>query len=345
MEERGFHLGRVSMGSWTLSDKLGRPLKDLRVSVTDRCNFRCVFCMPPGKKINFLARKDLLSYEEIARLVRILTNLGVRKVRITGGEPLVRSHLENLISLLSDIEQLKDIALTTNGYTLAKKAETLKKAGLKRVTVSLPSLKEERFSKIVGREVSLKEVIEGIEESKRVGLDPVKVNAVVIRGLNDDEIMDLVEFGLEKGVSVRFIEFMDVGTLNGWSLEKVVTADEMVEKISKVYDLEDLGRNKGETAYRFRIKGSAIEIGIIASVSKPFCGSCSRLRLSADGKLYTCLFASEGVNVKDLLRGGSDDEAIRDLIVKIWEEREDRYSELRFQMRKERKVEMFRVGG
>ncbi len=329
-------------------DKLGRELKTVRISVTDRCNFRCFFCMPPEKDIKFLERKELLSYEEIARIVRILSELGVRKVRITGGEPLVRQHLENLIALLSEIEGIKDIALTTNGYLLKEKVKTLKEAGLKRITVSLPTLDEEKFKKSAGRDVSLSKIIEGIEEAKKEGLEPVKINAVIVRGFNDDEILSLAEFCRKNGLILRFIEYMDVGTLNGWEIDKVVFADEILRILKEKYDFEEISTDISETSRRYRYKDIDLEFGIIASVSKPFCRGCTRLRISADGKLYTCLFSDRGHDIKSLIRNGSSDKEIKEFIKKIWLGREDRYSEMRFELLKRgrfRKVEMFTVGG
>ncbi len=331
-------------------DKLGRELKDLRISVTDRCNFRCFFCMPSDKEISFLDREDLLTYEEITRLVRILSRLGVRKVRITGGEPLMRAHLENLIEMVSGIVGISDIALTTNGYLLPEKAEVLKRAGLKRITVSLTTLKPERFSNMVGRSVPLEKIIEGIDTALRIGFKPVKINTVIVRGMNDDEIVDIAEFCRERGLILRFIEYMDVGTLNGWDMSKVVSADEIISRLSSVYPLEEIGReNKSDTAIKFRYKDTGLELGVIASVTKPFCRGCTRLRLSADGKLFTCLFSREGFDVKELLRNKRDDDLILERIRMLWKERRDRYSERRMEIIQENggteKVEMFRVGG
>ncbi len=338
----------MGVRSLTLKDKLDRPLKDIRISVTDRCNFRCFFCMPPDKDIQFLDRKELLTYEEIAKLVEILSQLGVSKVRITGGEPLMRAHLENLIALLSDIEGIKDIALTTNGYKLAQKVKDLKDAGLKRITVSLITLRQERFVSMIGRNVDLEEIIEGIEEAKEVGLEPVKINTVVVKGVNDDEIIDIAEFCRKRGLVLRFIEFMDVGTLNGWNMEKVVSAEEILNILSRKYPVEELPKKaESETSLRFKFKDINLEFGIIASVTKPFCRGCTRLRLSADGKFYTCLFSSVGHDVKSLLRGGASEEDIKAFVENLWLNREDRYSELRTQegVKNLPKVEMFRVGG
>lgn len=333
-----------------MKDKLGRELRDLRVSVTDRCNFRCFFCMPPESKIEFLRRDDLLSYEEIAQVVTALAQLGVRKVRITGGEPLVRAHIENLVEMLNGIEGVEDVALTTNGYNLLEKAEGLRKAGLKRITVSLLSLKEEKFRRMIGRELSLRKVIEGIEEAVRVGFSPVKVNTVVVRGVNDDEVLDIAEFCRERGLVLRFIEYMDVGTLNGWSTDRVVTFGEILSILRSRYPLEEVGKKDGsETAVRFRYGDTGLEVGFIASVTKPFCRGCTRLRLSADGQLFTCLFSQRGYDLKGVLRKGAGVEGIRELVRDIWLGREDRYSELRWELIRSGvslpKVEMFRVGG
>ncbi len=330
-----------------VTDKLGRELKDLRISVTDRCNFRCFFCMPQGKEIDFVDRNDLLSYEEITKLVKVLTELGVGKVRITGGEPLMRAHIENLIRMISKLKGITDIALTTNGYGLLEKADTLKRSGLRRITVSLLTLKPEKLSWIVGRYAQLDRILEGIEEAKRVGLNPVKVNTVVIRGMNDEEIEDIAEFCRSKGLILRFIEFMDVGTMNGWSMDNVVPADEIISRLSKRYGIEEIGREGSETALKFRYKDLDLELGIIASVTKPFCRGCTRLRLSADGKLFTCLFSGSGFDVKKLLRGGASDEEILSEIRRLWSLREERYSERRFELMKSSlpKVEMFKVGG
>ncbi len=327
-------------------DKLGREFRDLRISVTDRCNFRCFFCMPSDKDIEFLDRKDLLTYEEITRLVKLLIPLGLKKVRITGGEPLVRAHLENLVEMLSSVGGIKDIALTTNGYRLAEKAEILKEKGLKRITVSLLTLKREKFPRIVGKYVDLDRVLEGIDSAVEAGFYPVKINTVVVRGVNEDEILDIAEFCREKGLVLRFIEYMDVGTLNGWSMDRVVTAEEIINLISKRYPVEEIGREGSETAIRFRYKDTGLEFGVVASVSRPFCRSCTRLRLSADGQLFTCLFSQKGFDVKGLLRSGASDEEIISSLEDIWKNREDRYSEIRFSLRERApKVEMFRVGG
>ncbi len=338
----------MGLRSLKVKDRLNRPLKDIRISVTDRCNFRCFFCMPSDKEIKFLERKELLSYEEIARLVRILSKLGVRKVRITGGEPLLRAHIENLINQLSQIDGISDIALTTNGYRLKEKAQVLKEAGLKRITVSLLTLRQDRFVSMIDREVPLSSILEGIEEAKRVGLSPVKVNTVVVKSVNDDEILDIARFCRERGLILRFIEFMDVGTLNGWNMERVVTAQDILNILRREFPIQEIPRAEAsETSLKFKFQDTGLEFGIIASVTRPFCRNCTRLRLSADGKLYTCLFASQGHDVKFLLRYGASDKEIEEFIRELWSSREDRYSELRASEGPKRayKVEMFRVGG
>ena len=327
-------------------DKLGRSLQDLRVSVTDRCNFRCNFCMPDGKEYEFFRREEILSFEEIARVVRIVKGLGVKKVRLTGGEPLLRRHLENLIGMIR--EEVDDVALTTNGFLLKEKLESLFFAGLKRITVSLPSLKDETLSKIVGRQVKVNEILEGIYKAIELGVK-IKVNVCVVKGLNHQEILDFIKFFKPLGVEVRFIEFMDVGTVNGWSLDRVFSLGDILNVISERYKMEPLGRSKkGETAERFSLE-DGYTFGIIASITQPFCKECNRLRLTADGKLLTCLFASEGYDLKSLLRGGAKDEEIRDFIITLWENRKDRYSEERLELLKRgqipKKIEMFKIGG
>ncbi len=333
-----------------MKDLLGREVHDFRVSVTDRCNFRCQFCMPDGENYEFFPRSEILSFEEIERIVRIVVPLGVKKVRITGGEPLVRRGVENLIHLLSKVDGLEDISMTTNGFLLSEKAHLLKESGLKRVTVSFHSLKDELFSQIVGKKVKVSQIIEGIEAAMEAGLEPVKVNVCVVKGLNDCEILDIAKFFKSMGVVVRFIEFMDVGTVNGWSIEKVVSAREIVSKIAREFDVEPIEKSyRGEVAERYRYKDDGLEFGVISSVTQPFCGDCNRLRLTAEGKLLTCLFSSYGHDVKSLLRSGARDEEIREFIKSVWKSRKDRYSEERLEKIKRgenlRKVEMFQVGG
>lgn len=336
------------MGTGSVKDLLGRELRDLRISVTDRCNFRCFFCMPADGDYSFFPKEEILTFEEIARFVKAVLPLGIKKIRITGGEPLVRKHLENLIRLISEFDV--DISLTTNGFLLKEKAKALKEAGLKRVTVSLPSLRDDVLSRMVGRDVKVKTILMGIEEAIKVGLVPVKVNVCVVKGVNDSEILEIAKFFKGMGLTVRFIEFMDVGTLNGWSLDKVVSAKEILSIIQKEFEVEPIGRGyRGETAQRYRYKDDGLEFGIIASVTEPFCGDCNRLRLTADGKVLTCLFAQDGYDVKRLIRSGASDEDIREFVRSVWLSRKDRYSEERLTLLKEgkspRKIEMFKVGG
>ncbi|WP_448587587.1 GTP 3',8-cyclase MoaA [Thermocrinis sp.] len=322
-------------------DKLGRSLKDLRISVTDRCNLRCSFCMPAGGEYEFFKRDEILSFEEISRFVRIVKRLGVKKVRLTGGEPLLRRSLEKLVEMIS--QEVEDIAITTNGFLLKEKIKDLFLAGLKRITVSLPSLRDEVFSKIVGKQVKVSQVLEGIYTALELGI-PIKVNICVVKGINEGEVMDFIEFFRGLGVEVRFIEFMDVGTLNGWSLEQVFSAEDILKVVSEHYRVYPLERANGETALRFSLE-DGYKFGIVASITKPFCGDCNRLRLTADGKLLTCLFASEGFDVKKLLRGGVGDEDIEELVKSVWEQREDRYSEERLEKKDVKKIEMFKIGG
>ncbi len=322
-----------------LRDRLNRPLEVLRISITDRCNLRCSFCMPPDYTYNFLPKRELLTPEEIEEIVKVFANLGVKKVRLTGGEPTLRSDLEEIILRISKVKGIRDVALTTNGYLLRDRLKDLKDAGLKRITFSVHSLNEEKNARIVNRRVDIGKVLETIDEAKALGFT-VKVNSVVVRGVNDDEILNLASYFKERRITLRFIEFMDVGTLNGWDYSKVFSADEILNVISKRYKFVELGRKESDTALRFRYVDDKVEFGIIASVTKPFCRGCNRIRLSADGKIYTCLFSSEG---HDIRREKGIEERIRE----IWLRREDRYSELRKLMREKRvnKVEMFKVGG
>ncbi len=330
-------------------DRLGRELRDLRISVTDRCNFRCSFCMPDGYEYEFFRREEILTFEEITKFVKALIPLGIKKVRLTGGEPLLRKKIEVLIGMLSELP-IEDLSLTTNGYLLKEKAEVLKSAGLKRITVSLPSLRDDVLSRLVGREVKVSRIIEGIEEALRVGLRPVKVNVCVVKGVNDGEIVDIARFFKGMGVIVRFIEFMDVGNLNGWSLDKVVSVKEMLDLLMKHFELEPVGKSyRGEVAERYRYVDDGVEVGFISSITQPFCGDCNRLRLTADGKILTCLFAQEGYDVKGLIRSGASEEEIRGFVLEVWSKREDRYSEKRLEMLREgivpKKIEMFKIGG
>ncbi|AAC07877.1 GTP 3',8-cyclase MoaA [Aquifex aeolicus] len=319
-----------------LLDKLSRPLKVLRISLTDRCNLRCNFCMPPGKEYNFLPKRQLLTPEEIEEYVKIFAKLGVEKVRLTGGEPLLREDLEEIIQRISKVEGIKDIALTTNGVFLKERLKALKEAGLKRITVSVHSLNPEKNQKLVNRSVNLGEVFEVIIRAKELGFK-VKVNSVIIKGFNDDEILDLARFFKNLGVTLRFIEYMDVGTVNDWDFSKVVSADEILNLMKKEFTFYPLPKRPEDTSMDF-IYEDGNKFGIIASVTKPFCRGCNRIRLSADGKLYTCLFSDKGHD----LRNAVDKE---NFIKEVWKDRKDRYSELRRQMKRERKVEMFKVGG
>jgi cyclic pyranopterin phosphate synthase len=334
-------------------DTLGRPLRDLRISVMDRCNFRCPYCMPKETfhdKYRFLASRERLSFEEIVRLTRLFAQLGVRKLRLTGGEPLLRSNLADLIGDLTEISGIEDIALTTNGVLLAKYAAELKAAGLKRITVSLDSLDPAVFAKMSGGFDGVDDVLNGIEHARRAGLEPIKVNAVIQRGVNDHTAVDLVERFRGTGVIVRFIEYMDVGNRNAWSQDMVVPSKELAGRIAERWPLEPLRRDyRGEVAERYRFTDGNGEVGFISSVTQPFCGDCSRARLSSDGVVYTCLFATHGTSLRESLRKGATDEQLLDIIRNTWLKRADRYSELRATLRKEhgdeRKVEMFYIGG
>ena len=334
--------------SMPLEDTLHRPLRDLRVSITDRCNFRCVYCMPKevyGRDYAFLPRRDLLTFEEIARLARVFAGLGVEKIRLTGGEPLIRRDVERLVEILASLPGL-DLTLTTNGAVLAKKAQALKDAGLGRITVSLDSLDDEVFRAMNDVDFPVQVVLDGIEAAAAAGL-PVKVNVVVKRGVNEDSVLPMVRRFRELGHVVRFIEYMDVGHTNGWRLDDVVPAAEIVSAIDSELPLEPLPpRYPGEVAERYRYRDGSGEVGVIASVTRPFCGACTRARLSADGSLYTCLFATNGHDLRALLRAGASDDEIATAVGGIWRERTDRYSELRSAATRDLpKVEMSYIGG
>jgi cyclic pyranopterin phosphate synthase len=331
-----------------LRDRLNRPLETLRISITDRCNFRCVYCMPKevyGRDHRFLERKELLSFEEIARLARVFAGLGVRRVRITGGEPLVRRDVEQLVAQLHEIPGL-ELALTTNGALLPQKAASLVRAGLDRVTVSLDSIDDATFRALNDVDFPVQKVLDGIDAAAAAGL-PVKINAVVKRGANDHDVVALAERFRGTGHVLRFIEYMDVGHTNGWRLDDVVSADEIVSRIDAVHPLEPVDAARpDETARRWRYRDGAGEIGVIASVTKPFCGGCSRARLSAEGRLHTCLFALKGHDLRAPLRLGSSDEELAGLVRGIWGRRTDRYSELRTAGTSSlQKVEMSYIGG
>ncbi|HHT7239473.1 MULTISPECIES: GTP 3',8-cyclase MoaA [Bacillus] len=338
------------MKSVTL-DKLERPLKDLRISVTDRCNFRCRYCMPEeifGRDYSFLSNDKILSFDEIERITRIFVSLGVRKLRITGGEPLLRKDLPELIQRLNEIDGVEDIGLTTNGSLLKKFAPDLYKAGLSRVTVSLDSLNEERFSYLNGNRSKVKTVLAGIQAAAEAGMK-IKMNMVVQKGKNEQDIVQMAEYFKENKHILRFIEYMDVGNYNGWELGEVVSKQEILKMINEVMPLEKIEANyPGEVATRYRYIGSDEEIGIISSVTDSFCSSCTRARISAEGKLYTCLFASKGNNLKELLRSGYTDEEITNVISDIWNNRSDRYSDERLSDTNKKtmpKIEMSHIGG
>ena len=336
-------------------DTLQRPLRDLRISVTDRCNLRCTYCMPRevfGKDFVFLPRAELLCFEEIERIARLFVAHGVRKIRISGGEPLLRHGVEKLIEKLAKLQcpdgQGVELAMTTNGVLLAKKAQTLKDAGLARLTVSLDGLSQQSFERASDARVPVASVLDGIAAAQRAGLAPIKVNTVLKRGVNEDEIIPLARHFRYSGIVLRFIEFMDVGSTNGWKMDDVVSASEVIERIDQTYPLRPLDPNyRGEVAKRWAYRDGGGEIGVIASVTQAFCGDCRRIRLSTDGKLYTCLFATRGVDLRDPLRRGDDDAAIVRLIAGTWTQRGDRYSLLRHAATAmpARKIEMSYIGG
>ena len=334
-----------------MRDVFDRPLRDLRISVTDRCNFRCPYCMPAeiyGERYQFLPKEDLLTFEEITRLTRILVGLGAVKVRLTGGEPLVRNDFERLVAMLSEVDGVSDLTLTTNAYLLPQKAEALKDAGLHRVTVSLDTLDDAIFRKMNGRGFGTRKVLDGIEAAERAGFGPLKINSVVQRGVNDHTIVELARYFKERGHVVRFIEYMDVGTRNGWRLDHVVPADEIVEQINAEMPIDPTESSyRGEVAMRYRYRDGGGEIGVIASVTKPFCGDCTRLRLSPEGSLYTCLFATSGTDLREPLRSGASDAEIERIVRGIWDVRTDRYSEERASLTEpvREKVEMYHIGG
>ncbi|HET9075224.1 MAG TPA: GTP 3',8-cyclase MoaA [Solirubrobacteraceae bacterium] len=333
-----------------MRDRLHRPLRDLRISVTDRCNFRCTYCMPAeifGPGFAFMPRTELLSFEEITRLARLFAAGGVRKLRITGGEPLLRRDLPELIAMLAAIEGIEDIALTTNGSLLASRAEALAAAGLGRVTVSLDAIDETIFAAMNGVNVKVARVLAGVRAAQAAGLGPVKVNMVVKRGVNDAEIVPMARYAREHGLTLRFIEFMDVGTTNGWRLDEVVPAAEIHDAVHALWPLSPVAADyPGEVARRYRYRDGAGEIGIIASVTQPFCGGCTRARLSADGQLFTCLFGAAGHDLRAPLRAGASDPELVEAINGIWTARRDRYSEQRSQAGPEGpRVEMSYIGG
>ncbi len=334
-------------------DQLGRPLHDLRISVMDRCNFRCPYCMPKEQfhdSYRFLKSQERLSFEEIVRLSRLFADLGVRKLRLTGGEPLLRANLAELVGDLTGIPGIDDIALTTNGVLLGRHAVDLHANGLRRVTVSLDTLDKEVFARMSGGFAALEQVLGGIDAAIAAGLAPVKINAVIERGLNDHTALDLLERFRGSPVIVRFIEFMDVGNRNQWRPELVVPSRELAARIHERWPIQPISQNyRGEVAQRWRFEDGAGEVGFISSVTQPFCGDCSRARLSSEGKFYTCLFATHGLDLRAPLRAGADDAELLQMIRGVWGARTDRYSELREELRRseplEKKIEMNYIGG
>ena len=335
-----------------LVDAYQRPIKDLRISVTDRCNFRCSYCMPLDH-YEWIDKKEILTFEEITRLAKLAIELGVEKIRLTGGEPLVRQDLPLLIEKLAALEGLHDLCLTTNGALLGERVQALKQAGLRRVNISIDTLDAEKFKQMTKRG-DLDKVLEGIFAAQDAGLAPIKLNAVVERGVNDDDIIPLVEFSREHGFAMRFIEYMDVGNSNNWTSAKLVSKKEIIEKIHSRYALREIGRNQGSApSVDYEFADGRGDIGVIASVSEPFCGSCTRLRLTADGKIVTCLFSQLGHDVKGLMRGGAKDEEVRTFLSSIWQKRTDRYSDERltalnsatYDPKNHRKIEMISLGG
>lgn len=335
----------------SLLDRLGRPVRDLRVSVTDRCNFRCSYCMPRehfGSGHEFLPRAQLLTFEEIARFAEVVATLGVVKIRLTGGEPLLRADLERLVAQLTRVPGL-EVALTTNGSLLERSARALADAGLSRITVSLDALAPEIFRRMTDADYTPGDVLEGIAAAERAGFTRIKINTVVRRGVNDSEILPLARHFEGSGHALRFIEYMDVGGTNDWSRRDVVTADEIVARIGAELPLEPVALEPsapGEVAQRYRYKNGRGEIGVIASITKPFCGTCTRLRLSSEGRLYTCLFATQGEDVRERLRAGATDAELAEFVTRLWQRREDRYSELRVpERRRLPRIEMSYIGG
>ncbi len=333
-----------------LRDRLDRPMRDLRISVIDRCNYRCPYCMPAeiyGESYRFLPRAHWLTPGEIRRLAGLFVGLGVNKLRITGGEPLLRRDLDEIVAGLAGLEGVEDLALTTNGTRLAERAVELREAGLKRITVSLDSLDEAVCRTMNGGRGDVATVLEGIDAARAAGFEPIKVNAMVQRGINDHTVLDLIEHFRGTGIIVRFIEYMDVGTLNGWQAGEVVSSKVLLDRIAARWPLEALESNyRGEVAKRYAFTDGQGEIGFISSVSEPFCGDCHRSRLSAEGTLYTCLFANRGTDLREPLRAGVSDADLVGLLQNVWRNRADRYSELRGEkITREQRVEMYRMGG
>ncbi|ARJ39422.1 cyclic pyranopterin phosphate synthase [Sporosarcina ureae] len=331
-------------------DQLGRPIRDLRISVTDRCNFRCTYCMPKevfGDDFLFLAKNELLSFEELERLARIFAQLGVKKLRLTGGEPLMRRNLPELIRKLHDIEGIEDIGLTTNAVLLGQYAQALYDAGLRRLNISLDALDPELFGQINGRGISPELVLKNIQKAQDIGFT-IKVNMVVQKGINESEILPMAAYFKERGITLRYIEFMDVGNDNGWSFKKVVTKKEIYDMLAAEFDMEPAEEDYyGEVAKRYRYTGTDAQVGFITSVSESFCSTCTRSRLSSEGKLYTCLFASEGFDLRELIRSDQTDEEVYEVIANVWRGRKDRYSDERTEqtVKNRKKINMNYIGG
>ena len=334
-----------------LTDTFGRPLRDLRISVTDRCNFRCTYCMPNeiyGERYKFLSRDAVLSYEEIIRVAKIFVQLGVSRLRLTGGEPLLRPNIEDLVSDLSAISGVDDLSLTTNGYRLSKVAGELRKAGLKRLTVSLDTLDDEIFQRMNGRQYGTQPILEGIQAAEEVGFMPIKINTVVQKGVNDHTVFELASYFKARGHIVRFIEYMDVGNRNAWRMEQVVPSKDILHQLNEEMPLVAINKNfAGEVADRYKYVDGEGEIGLISSVTNPFCMDCSRARISADGRIYTCLFASFGHDLRALIRSQATNDDIVKFVTQVWNAREDRYSEERGEYSEQpaKKVEMYHIGG
>ncbi|MBC8506672.1 MAG: GTP 3',8-cyclase MoaA [Anaerolineales bacterium] len=332
-----------------MKDKFGRPLRDLRISVTDRCNFRCSYCMPKeifGHNYEFLPRADLLTFEEITRVAHVMAHIGIRKIRLTGGEPLLRRDIEILVRLLAQIPNV-ELAMTTNASILEAKAHALKDAGLNRITVSLDALDEDTFKEMNDADFPVQRVLDGIQTAADVGFSPIKINMVIKRGVNEKDILPMARYFHGSGHILRFIEFMDVGSTNDWRMDDVIPAQEIVDIIHAEMPIEPIEPNyQGEVANRWRYKDGGGEVGVIASVTQPFCGNCTRLRLSAKGELYTCLFGVNGHDLRSMIRAGASDQEISERITNIWQPRQDRYSEIRSSETSSLpKVEMSYIGG
>ncbi len=332
-------------------DKLNRPIRDLRISVTDRCNFRCTYCMPKevyGEAFKFLPKQELLDFDEIERVVKSFAKLGVSKIRLTGGEPLVRKNIEDLIQKLSNIKGIEDIAMTTNGYLLESKIDKLIQSGLKRITVSLDAIDDLTFKKMSDQDFDVNKVLSAIKQANKKGFKSIKINCVVQKKVNEHAILDLLEYFKGTGNIVRFIEYMDVGNLNGWELKDVVSIKEILGIITEKYKIKSIPENySGEVAKRYVLEESFTEFGLISSVSEPFCSTCTRARITMDGKLVTCLFANKSLDLREPLRNGCNEQELDEIIIDAWRKREDRYSEIRHQLSSKnyKKIEMFQLGG